>query len=358
MRDEELLARAEEQLSCMRIPEALRLFRLAEQAGCDPDSCAAGRWTCHMLAGEFESAWQESDAISNRGNPDPHRFWDGRPLRGRSILLRCLHGLGDSIQFIRYAPLIRREARQLVIEAQPTLKSLIQESELADDVITWGEPEPYWDQQIEIIELPRIFRTSVDSIPNNVPYLHVRSVLPIGRYDGSRSLRVGIVWASSVYNPARSISLKEMAGLFKVGGVSFFSLQAGPERAQLEPWSRQIVNLYDESGCVMKMAQNLKTLDLVISVDTMIAHLAGAMGLPVWTLLPYECDWRWMLDRDDCPWYPTMRLFRQPRREDWDTVIQRVQLGLEELVFTGSRRSPDHLDGRPPLGSGHLVRGV
>ncbi|MBV9156195.1 MAG: hypothetical protein JO097_08020 [Acidobacteriaceae bacterium] len=352
MPDERLLIRAEEQLASMRIREALRLFRLAERAGCDPDSCAAGRWTCYMLCGDFESAWRESDAISNRGKPDPHRFWDGRPVHGRTVLIRCLHGLGDSIQFLRYAPLIRGEARRLIIEAQPTLKSLIQQSGLADEVITWGEPEPHWDQQIEIIELPRIFRTSVDSIPNHVPYLHA----PVGPYERSRPIRVGIVWASSVYNPARSVPLQEMAELFTVPGASFFTLQGGIERAQLEPWSKQIIDLYDESACVLAAAKNLNGLDLVISVDTMIAHLAGAMARPVWTLLPYECDWRWMLNRDDSPWYPTMRLFRQTSHRNWHTVIQRVRRALEQFVSTGSTAFPDRLNGQHHQHLEHLVR--
>jgi len=352
---EDLLLRAEEQLSAKCLSEALRLFDLAQLSGSDSDTCAAGRWTCHMLAGNFELAWQESDEITRRGNPDPHRFWDGRPIRGHNVLLRCLHGLGDTIQFIRYAPLIRREARTLTIEAQPTLKSLIRESKLADEVITWGEPEPPWDQQIEVIELPRIFRTTLDSIPNNVPYLHAPLVPPLSAYDGSRSLRAGIVWASSVYNPARSISVKQMAALFDTPGVSFFSLQGEPERHQLAPWSNEIHSLYHESGCVMKMAQHLKNLDLVITVDTMMAHLAGAMGRTVWTLLPYECDWRWMLDRDDSPWYPTMRLFRQPRPGDWETVITEVQQTINDLLFTKLKQQPGSLHGNRSLAS-HLVR--
>src|SRR5581483_7117340 len=124
-----------------------------------------------MLAGDFESAWLESDAIARRGNPDPHRYWDGRPIDGRKVLLRCLHGLGDTIQFIRYARHIRERARSFAVEAQPRLKPLLIESRIAAHVFTWGEPEPEWDQQIEVVELPRIFRATVHTIPNDVPYL-------------------------------------------------------------------------------------------------------------------------------------------------------------------------------------------
>src|SRR5689334_18970584 len=163
---EQLFQQAEEQLRCVRVREALQLFNLAEQAGQDPDVCAGGRWTCHMLSGDFELAWQESDTITARAKPDPNRFWDGRPFDGRNVLVRCLHGLGDTIQFIRYIRLIREKARRVAVEVQPSLKLLLKRSHIADEVFTWGEREPYWDQQIEVIELPRAFRTTIESIPN------------------------------------------------------------------------------------------------------------------------------------------------------------------------------------------------
>ncbi len=316
----------------MRVADALSWFNRAEQADYDADSCAGGRWTCHMLSGNFELAWRESDAITRRANPDPFRFWDGRSLAGRGVLLRCLHGLGDTIQFIRYAPLIREQARTLAIEAQPTLKLLLRESGVADHVFTWGEPEPYWDQQIEIVELPRIFRTTLQSIPNMVPYLNVSAPESIRSYDANRSLRVGLVWAASTYNPARSIPIEHFATLFGTPGVRFFSLQAGIERAQIEPWSAQVPSLCEELPSVFETARTLKTLDLLITVDTMVAHLAGALAIPVWTLLPFACDWRWMLEREDSPWYPTMRLFRQPSPGDWGRVFERVRRELQALA--------------------------
>jgi len=324
MASDNLLLKAETSLSNMRVAEALRLFEMADAADCGADACAAGRWHCHMLNGSFEKAWLESDAIARRGSPDPYRFWDGKRVDGQRIIIRCIHGLGDTIQFIRFAPLIRRTARSVVIEAQPLLKSLLAASNLADDVITWSDAPPEWDQQIEVMELPRVFRATLDSIPNRVPYLHV----PAQRLSRNGRLRVAIAWASGAYNPARSIPVSQMSELFTVLGVSFVSVQAGQERAQLAPWSAQIPSLYKESDSVLSTAENLANVDLVISVDTMVAHLAGAMALPVWILLPFECDWRWMLDRDDSPWYPTMRLFRQPQPGDWGSVIRRVRHAL------------------------------
>lgn len=327
----EIFNKAEERLASREVSEALRLYYEAERLGYDPDSCAAGRWRCHMLAGDFGLAWGESEAITRRGGPDPHRFWDERPFDGRDVLVRCLHGLGDTIQFIRYVPAIRKRARSVVIEAQPRLKRLLANSGLADSVFTWGEPEPRWDQQVEVVELPHIFRAGLDSIPADVPYLNNRAEdcpLPAA----NPRLQVGIVWSAGDYNPARSIPLRQMARLFSICDISFVSLQAGPARDDLEPWRDHVPNLHDENACVLREAQNLERLHLLITVDTMMAHLAGALAIPVWTLLPFACDWRWMLDRDDSPWYPSMRLFRQPCPGDWGSVINCVYAALLKLT--------------------------
>jgi hypothetical protein len=317
-------------ISAMEISEACQAFHLAEQAGYEPDACAGGRWSCHALAGDLEAAWKESDAIAQRGKPDPHRFWDGQPLDGRHVLVRCLHGLGDTLQYVRYGPLIREKAASLTIEAQPLLKSLLQESGVADSVITWGDREPYWDQQVEIVELPRIFRTTVDSIPSSIPYIRVPSVNSGSIAAEPRQIRVGLVWASGAFNPLRSLPLEVLADLLELPGFSFFSFQGGEERAQLLPWAHWVDNLYQEGQSVLQTAMSLKTMDLLITVDTMMAHLAGAMGVSVWTLLPFACDWRWMMHREDSPWYPTMRLFRQPHAGDWPSVARGVRNALQD----------------------------
>jgi hypothetical protein len=326
---------AEERLRSMSIVEAIGLYEIAESAGYDADACAGGRWICHMLLGNFERAWLESDAIRVRGTPDPNRFWDGRPFDGRRVLIRCLHGLGDTIQFVRYARLIRERACSLIIETQPELKALIKGSHLADDVITWGEAQPAWDQQMEVIELPRVFRTTLHTIPVEIPYLDAAPSAASNQDERARPLRIGVAWQSSSYNPARSIPFGYMERLFAIDGASFFSLQAGDERAKLKPWSGRVADSYDPSGCVLATAAKLKTLDLLITADTMVAHLAGALGRPVWTLLPFQCDWRWMTIREDSPWYPTMRLFRQLQPRDWDAVIERVASELQTATVRG-----------------------
>jgi hypothetical protein len=325
------LLTAEREVQALNIVEALTLFHRAEAADCDPDLCAAGRWKCHMLLGDFERAWCESDQISARGKPDPNRFWNGCPLNGNRVLIRCLHGFGDTIQFIRYAVLVRRIARHLIIEAQPEIKGLICDSQIADQVITWTEHEPEWDQQVEIMELPRIFRTTLQTIPRDVPYLSVRGVQKRRQSSVSEPLKVGIVWSSSTYNRARSIPIEELAQIFALPGLKFYALQYGPEHNNVRRYPA-VHDLHHRLITIEDTARIMCGLDLVITVDTMAAHLAGALAIPVWMLLPYECDWRWMLNREDSPWYPTMRLFRQPSPGNWNAAVRRIKAELQALI--------------------------
>lgn len=338
------LAKAEQQLSAMRIHQAITLYDQAEVAGCDPDVAAAGRWTCYMLLGDFERAWCEGDHINRRGKPDANRFWNGKPLNGNRVLIRCLHGLGDTIQFIRYAPLLRGITKSVIIEAQPKLKELLRQSQLADDVITWKDTEPPWDQQVEVMELPRIFRTTLGTIPSDVPYISVSDAQP----SNPDSLNVGIVWNSSAFNPARSIPLAELAPIFDIPRLNFFSLQCGSEDEELAHWVPRISDIHDQVNTLEDTARVIRTLQLVITVDTMTAHLAGAMAVPVWTLLPYECDWRWMIDREDSPWYPTMRLFRQPQQGDWNAVVRSLTSELKQLATRANEQNGSFIHHCPP----------
>jgi hypothetical protein len=321
---------AERELQTLNIVEALALFHRAEADNWDPDLCAAGRWQCHMLLGDFERAWCESDQISARGKPDPNRFWNGRNLDGNRVLIRCLHGFGDTIQFIRYALPVRRIASHLTIEAQPALKGLIRDSQIADEVITWNEEEPAWDQQVEIMELPRIFRTMLENIPREVPYLYVRGAEKRRARTLSESLKIGLVWNSSTYNTSRSIPIEELAEIFALPGLEFYALQYGPEHKHVRPYPA-VHDLHHRLITIEDTARIMCGLDLVITADTMTAHLAGALAIPVWTLLPYQCDWRWMLSREDSPWYPTMRLFRQPSPGNWSAVVHRLKAELHTL---------------------------
>ena len=323
-------ARAEELREQVRIPEALAFYDQAEAAGFNADRCAAARWTCLMLAGQWERAWCESDAIAARGQPDPYRFWDGSAWSGRDVLIRCLHGLGDTLQFVRYAPVIRETARTVTVEAQPKLKQLLQIADVADRVITWGEAEPPWQVQLEVNELPRIFRTLPETIPQRVPYLRPGvSSGGAGEKQGGQ-FRVGLVWAASDFDPSRSIPDALVERLIHLSGVSFCSLQGGS--AGKAQFARKLPGSASPDAPVLEVAQLTSKLDLVLTVDTMNAHLAGALGVKTWTMLPFQCDWRWMMQGTQTAWYPTMRLFRQPAPGDWDSVLAEVRSALAQLT--------------------------
>lgn len=320
-RAEQMFARAHTLLEQRRVRAALRHSARAEALGYDPVECAALRWQCFMFLGDWERAWTESDRIAASGRPDPHRFWNGRSWSGRRLLVRGLHGLGDTIQFIRYAPLLRRTAQCMAVQVHPQLVSLIQQVAGVDFVFTWNEPDPPWDLQMEITELPRAFRSRMEDVPGNVPYLNV----PAERQRWARSLmqprhrmRIGLSWTAGEWNPCRSIPLDELGPLLSAP-CEFFCLQKG---AHVSGTGLQKLEFFAKD--ILDTAALIQQLDLVITVDTMTAHLAGALGVPVWILLPYRADWRWMLRRADSPWYPTARLFRQRTPGDWQPVIHHV----------------------------------
>lgn len=294
-----------------------------------------------MMLGLFEEAWKESDAISARGVPDANRLWDGEPFTGKRVMIRCLHGFGDAVQFLRYAKLVRAEAASVFVQTHPQLVSLFREAPYLDGATTWSDGPGVrgrdWDQQIEVMELPRAFRTTVDCIPAEIPYL----ALSAERLKGSpchkhswRRLRVGIIWEGGDWNAGRNVPLVEFLPIVGVPNVDFYNFQRGPGREQLlaSPAGGRVCDLSGEVPDVSYFAADLMHMDLLITVDTMAAHLAGALGRPVWVLLPFEADWRWMLDRDDSPWYPTMRLFRQERAGEWRTPLGRIQSELESFA--------------------------
>ncbi len=307
-----------EHLEARRIPEAISGFQQAAQAGFDANICRAGLWTSWMLLGQFDRAWSQSQEIEASGAHDPHRLWDGEPFDGKRVMLRCLHGLGDTIQFIRYAPMIRRTASRLIVQAHPELVRILRCVSGVDEVVTWGE-EPAWDSQVEVTELPRIFETTLENVPADVPYLNVGDPA-----QPAERRRVGLIWNSSQWNPVRCVPFALLQNALDGLDWDLFSLQFGPERHFLPPTR-------PGEGDVLDTAVDMLHLDLIITVDTLGAHLAGALARPVWVLLPFEADWRWMLDRTDSPWYPTMRLFRQTRPDDWSGALDELRHAARAL---------------------------
>ena len=330
-------------LADRRIDDVLKHLDNAELAGYDPDECASGRWYCWMLTGDFERAWRESDLIAARGTVDAFRLWDGSSIKGKRVIIRCLHGFGDAIQFIRYARLLRGIAASVTVETHAELMTLFSGIPWIDRVVSWADGSSKgfndWNQQIEIMELPRVFRTTSSTVPAAVPYLHVT---PEAQTRSERLLtadmsvrdvtrpRVGLVWQSGSWNPARSLAASDFAAIAGVPGISLFSFQREPGRNQLSELRERgpIHDTTEHSPDIADTAADLMNMDLLITVDTMIAHLAGALGRNVWTMLPFEADWRWMLNSNSTPWYPTMRLFRQPQPGDWQSVLNEVITSL------------------------------
>ncbi len=329
--------RGRQLLQQRRISEALECFYTAQRAGFDANLCAASRWDCWMLSGRFERAWAESDRIGAGGAPDPQRFWDGQSWAGKRVMLRCLHGLGDAIQFIRYAPLLRETCKELTVQTHPQLTTLLEGVAGVDRVTTWGpghvEQRSEWDMQIEVTELPRAFRGTLDSLPADVPYVHI----PLERVDWAKKqfpvrerFRIGLCWEAGPWDARRSIPLDQFAPIFAAGGRQIFSLQKGADVKDFQPrWPLYELEKY--ASDVRDTAALILNLDLIISVDTVTAHLAGALARPTWVLLPFPADWRWMLGRQDTPWYPTARLFRQSREGDWSAVIAEAAAALESF---------------------------
>jgi len=289
-----------------------------------------------LLRGRFREGWEGYRFRSERRDG---REWEGETARGQRVLLYPEQGLGDMLQFVRYAPMVRRRGALVLVEAPRKLERLLADSALADVIVPQGGTIPF-DRLAAIMDLPRIFGTDLDSIPGETPYLGAdpllvrewrdRLRLPAGR------LKVGLAWQGNRANKtdrSRSMGVEELRPLGKVPNTSFVSLQQGvPEGGA--GWSEPLpfVSLGRDLGDFADMAALMMNLDLVISVDTSVAHLAGALALPVWTMLPYAADWRWMLDRTETPWYPSMRLFRQAKLRDWAAVVAEVREELEETA--------------------------
>lgn len=283
-------------------------------------------WIAAMRRGDFAAAWNISDAsLRTRGAEDQRELerwqqsvWDGSSLSGKRVLLRCYHGLGDTIQFIRYALLVKEIAREVIVWTQPTLIPLLRGVRGIDRLLPLhdGEPDLEYDVDVELNELPHVFRTALSNIPAAVPYIAVEpGVLP---HDGR--LRVGLIWQSGDWDDRRSVPFLEIKRLARVEGVDWYILQRDPLRAG---WDGEF-GVIAGGDNPLDDARIMRALDLVVTVDTMTAHLAGALGQQTWTLLHADPDWRWMLERDDSPWYPTMRLFRQSHPGRWDFVIDEI----------------------------------
>jgi Flp pilus assembly protein TadD len=294
-----------------------------------------------LLNGEFELGWPEYEWRLRVAEFDPpvkltQPPWDGTELNGRRILIHAEQGLGDVLQFVRYLPKILERGGQVILHCQRDLHRLLQAFPGITELTSPDQPLPAFDMHCPLLSLPRVFQTNATNIPAAIPYLTADETLSRpwqSRLEKLNGRKVGLVWAG---RPAhgndrnRSIALKQFAPLASAKGIHFISLQKGEaaKQAASPPTGLSLIDWTNDLNDFADTAALVANLDLVITIDSAVAHLAGALGKPVWLLLPWACDWRWMLWRSDSPWYPTLRLFRQRQRGDWSGPIKEIAEAL------------------------------
>nr|WP_256476365.1 tetratricopeptide repeat-containing glycosyltransferase family protein [Siccirubricoccus soli] len=266
--------------------------------------------------------------------------WRGEALAGRTILLQAEQGLGDTIQFVRYVPEVARRGGRVLLAAPAQFARLLAGLPGLEALLHSEEPAPPADVRCALLSLPHVLGTTLESVPAPVPYLRAEAEALDRwreRLAGLPGLRVGLAWAGNPHHQGdygRSIAPSRLAALWEVPGVSWVSLQVGARADALRGLAPDgaVLDLAPALTDLAETAAAMAQIDLIVTVDTAVAHLAGALGRPVWTMLPVLPDWRWLLRREDTPWYPTMRLFRQARAGEWEEVIARVAEGIAELV--------------------------
>jgi Tfp pilus assembly protein PilF len=348
-----------------RLDEAIASFRRA--IAIDPNYTAA-HWDealLLLLRGDFAAGWPAYEwrfkdkevGLPPRDFAQPQ--WRGdAPLHGRTILLHAEQGFGDTIQFVRYAPMVAARGAKVVLEVQRPLHALLDGMAGVSTTVCRGDALPEFDLHCPLPSLPLAFATTLDSMPAQVPYLSApaeriaawQARLPSG------APRVGLAWSGNPRHKNdrdRSVAFASLAPLIAGSGMNFVSLQKDPRETDTHALRQcaNVVHVAAELHDFADTAAVISLLDLVITVDTSVAHLAGALGKPVWILLPTTVDWRWLLDREDSPWYPTARLFRQIRIGDWGAVIARVGVELggrsPEVMPAVSAAIPPEPSGRP-----------
>ena len=323
-----------------KLDEAVACYRRALELKPDFAEAHGNQSLLSLLTGDFQRGWAEYEwrwktkQCQRRDFSQP--LWDGQPLEGRTILLHAEQGLGDAIQFVRYAALVKQRGGAVIVECPKPLLSLLASCAGIDRLVGRGDDLPPFDVHAPLLSLPGIFHTSLETIPADVPYLfadpglveHWREEL-----GGIAGFKIGIAWRGNPEHRndrARSIPLSCFEPLAGLPGVRLLACKKGRAWSSCKSWPDRfpITELGSRLDDFMDTAAVLMNLDLVITCDTAVAHLAGALGVPVWVALPFVPDWRWLLDRSDSPWYPTMRLFRQKKPGDWAGVFEEIKAEL------------------------------
>jgi hypothetical protein len=324
----------------------------------DPQHAQAhlNRAMLRLLLADFANGWPEYEwrwQAANVSLPPFHRpAWDGTPLAGRTILLHTEQGAGDTIQFVRYATLVKQRGATVFLACPASLVPLLSTCPGIDKVFAKGEALPDFEVHAPLLSLPRLFDTTAATIPRGVPYLSAQPLAALRpdlhrKLGGKRWFKIGIAWQGSRKygeDASRSVPLARFAPLAAVKGVRLFSLQKGDGIEQLEQVDVDVIDLGrgldEKTGAFVETAAVVQNLDLVVTADTAVAHLAGALSVPVWVALPHVPNWRWGVDGDDSPWYPSLRLFRQTERGSWEPVFHQIAEALRARIADRGHARP------------------
>jgi len=323
-----------------RDDDAMKCYDEAIRLAPDYPEARMNRSFAYLGNGDFVRGWPEYEwrwkVKPFKNGKEPGTRWDGSDINGKSLLITAEQGLGDSINFIRYATLAKARGAKIIFDCPVPLSALIETCPGVDVVVPRGQPGPPFDYYAPLLSLPGIFGDEVETAP--IPYFRPdpeRVAYWREELAGISGLKVGVTWQGSKAHKGdklRSVSLTRFAPLAAIPGVSLCSLQKPPGTEQLTEGPGAAMGVIDLGSKIGEQmadaAALLMNLDLVVSVDTAIVHLAGALGRPVWVAVPFAADWRWLRDREDTRWYPTMRLFRQPAPGEWDPVFARMAVAL------------------------------
>ena len=306
----------------------------------------------YLTLGKFEKGfaeyeWRQSEkCYLEEAQEKP--VWTGQDLTGKKILIYTEQGLGDVFQFIRYAKLVKDKGAKVFLRLhKPFMQKCLLCYSYIDEIISVPDPLPDFDYKVRLASLPFIFKTSLKTVPNKIPYLSADNKLEKSwkeKLSKDKKFKIGICWEGKTYSRSpfirlqfenRIARLKDFEPIARLKNVSLYCLQINAEE-EIRQSKLPLICFGPEfdkiHGAFMDTAAVMKNLDLVLTIDTSVAHLAGGLGVPVWVMLPYNSDWRWMLDRDESPWYPTMRLFRQPKPGDWESVVKKIKKELEKIA--------------------------
>ncbi|MEB3340970.1 tetratricopeptide repeat protein, partial [Okeania sp.] len=327
-----------------KFSESQKYYRKAIKLNKNHINAHFGLGSVLLKEGNFIEGFDEYEWRCQRKNYVIYSFakfvWDGSDFSGQNLLVYTEQGLGDSIQFIRYISLVKKLGGRVIVGCHKAgLKLLFTNVSEIDELFVIGEKLPHCDLQISLMSLPKIFGTTVETIPAEVPYLFVPESKKFELPGSANSFKIGITWETNSKiktSKRRSCPIKNLESIFNVDNASFYILQKEVSPQDLE-WLKsqtKIHNLSSYFNDLVDTAGVIKQLDLVITIDTVIAHLAGALGKPVWVMLNFDSEWRWLTDREDSPWYPTMRLFRQSKFDDWQGVCRKVVDALSSKLLT------------------------